>query len=69
MTYHYNDGVADVTATDTYTVESGLSLMTPYREFYDIVGWYDNPELTGEPIESIEPGTTGDIHLYTIGAI
>lgn len=26
---------------------------TPTREHYSFAGWYDNPELTGEPIESI----------------
>ena len=27
-------------------------------------GWYDNPEFTGEPIVTIEKGTTGDIELF-----
>lgn len=31
---------------------------------YKFIGWFDNPDFTGNPITSIAKGTTGDISLY-----
>ena len=33
-------------------------MLTPYRPYYVFEGWYDNPELTGNPVKVIESDCT-----------
>lgn len=48
-----------------YNSANGLSrIPTPERAGYRFLGWYDNPQFTGNKIESIQKGTTGNLSLY-----
>ena len=51
------------TSPVSYTIldEISLPVATGNAKF---LGWYDNPECTGEAITSISKGTTGNIVLY-----
>ena len=67
ITYHlnggtYNEGESNPT---TYTIDTEtFTLVGPVYENERFMGWYDNPEYTGERIYSIPKGTTGDKDLY-----
>ena len=54
------------TLPDFYDPENGtnISEYIPTRENYSFVGWYDNPELSGEPVEVIGKGSTAPITIY-----
>ena len=39
-------------------------LPTPTKEGFEFVGWYNNPEFTGEAITKIVTGTAGNLKLY-----
>lgn len=54
------------TAVDSinYTVESQMVLPTTERTGYKFIGWYDNEQLTGDPISYILPGELGDKEFY-----
>ena len=47
-----------------YNIEEDIYLPTPIIEGYDFLGWYDNAEFTGNPIEMIETGSYGDKVFY-----
>lgn len=47
-----------------YNVEEYFYLPTPEITGYDFMGWYNNPDFTGDPIEMISAGTTGDKVFY-----
>ena len=79
ITYHPNGGKIERTSSYTCmedeaivgdTVEcylagigQGIKLKI-LRDSSIFVGWYDNEELTGNPVDSITPDETGDKHLY-----
>lgn len=49
----------------SYTVESGeLDLPVPVKEGYIFDGWYTSANFSGEKVETLEAGITGDITLY-----
>lgn len=61
ITYHlYNE------QTEVQNFYSGFGnvLNTPYRYGYDFLGWYDNAECIGSPIEKIAIGEQVNINLY-----
>lgn len=63
LNYFPNGGTA--LAKRTFTIESpDYTLLTPTRTGYTFAGWYDNSDLTGDPIESIAAGTIGNINVY-----
>ena len=41
-----------------------IQLLEPYREDATFLGWYDNPEFTGEPITEIPANTKEDKNVY-----
>ncbi len=47
-----------------YITGEGLILLTPHKENYQFVGWYDNPEFKGEKITEILYNDFGDKGLY-----
>ena len=50
---------------DWYTIEKAITFRAPApREGYTFGGWYDNAEFTGEPVEGIAAGSTGDKTFY-----
>lgn len=40
-----------------------IALVAPTKEYAEFLGWYDNSEFNGEPIESVS-GLTADLKLY-----
>lgn len=70
ITYKLNEGTwaDDFNYEKSYTIESAADLKLPssdkiIREEFVFDGWYDNPEYTGSPIDSLD-GRTGDLTLY-----
>ena len=49
-------------ATLPYKVDATYTLPTPVKDGYIFVGWYDNPEGTGNPIVSIPAGWQGTLY-------
>lgn len=64
ITYDTRGGNLNNTAKTMYVEGDTYSLETPYRESDIFVGWYTNPDFTGEKIEDITPNTKGDLTLY-----
>ena len=64
ITLVLNGGTCDEFPT-SYTVESGsISLPSPTRNGYTFRGWYDNSDFSGDAIESIETGSSGNKVFY-----
>lgn len=61
----YNGEVLIDELSTTYTVEDSVVLPTELDvEGYKFGGWYDNSEFEGDPITTIEKGTTGILSFY-----
>ena len=60
ITYSLGGGTNSDKNPTTYTVEDGFTLTAPTREGYTFQGWVDE---TGEKVEAINRGTTGDLVL------
>ena len=41
-----------------------VTIYEPTREGYEFDGWYDNPEMTGEKITTLNTSEPTDIVLY-----
>ncbi|MCX4312937.1 MAG: InlB B-repeat-containing protein [Clostridia bacterium] len=55
----------EVVPVDKYTVVDEIDLPENVeRKGYDFIGWCDNAELSGDTINVIGPGRTGNITLY-----
>ena len=50
--------------TGCYISGEGKSLRWPSRDSSIFLGWYDNEELTGNPVDSVGPDETGDKDFY-----
>ena len=61
VTCHYAlSETADTTAYADYDVTNAAqALPIPEREYYSFLGWYDNADFTGEPVDTIPQGATG----------
>lgn len=64
ITYNENGGELNSSNPTSYFEGNSLSLPTPTRDNYTFLGWYTNPEFTGEPLDSITQDTKGDLALY-----
>lgn len=65
ITYNLNGGKLQKNDIKEFNIETKtFNLPTPQKDGYEFVGWYDNPELTGENISKIEKGTTGNKTYY-----
>ncbi len=66
ITYHLNGGtLPSGTSNPTYTVESGaIPLATPTKPAYYFIGWFDNPELSGDAITEVPAQSTGTKDFY-----
>lgn len=51
------DGFWNLIETEYKDVDTN-TLLTPYRPYYVFEGWYNNPELTGNPVKVIESDCT-----------
>ena len=63
LTLNLNGGTLE-NAPTSYKVGYGLVLPTPTKTDYDFLGWFDNAECTGAPIESISNTANQDVVLY-----
>lgn len=64
ITYNTLGGEISSSAQTSYLEGDSFSLQTPYRNEDMFLGWYDNPEYTGESIDSVTETTKGDLTLY-----
>lgn len=62
--YALNGGDESESLVTKYNVKDTTVLNAPTRENSVFVGWYDNPEFTGNAISKIVPGTVGTKKLY-----
>ena len=61
----YNGEVLIDELSTSYTIEDSVVLPTEFEvEGYKFGGWYDNSEFAGDPITTIEKGTTGILSFY-----
>ena len=65
IVYYLNGGTNNSDNKTYYTIETEtFNLLSPSRENYDFVGWYDNANFTGNPITQIVQGSTGFRSFY-----
>lgn len=57
ITYHLNKGSG--AETGTYDIETAVTLPIPVKSGAEFLGWYDNQNLTGNPVSEIPAGSTG----------
>ena len=63
---YYNENEEYTELADLYTVEEVVDLpVLPDAAGYVFAGWYDNPELNGNAIQSIAKGTLGNKEYYS----
>ncbi len=60
----YDDELELENIEATYNIETGLLLPTPEKEGYKFIGWYDNDQLSGSIITTIEKDEIGDKTYY-----
>lgn len=63
ITYILNDGT-DQTNPDTYTVEDQITLQPLTKTGYTFNGWFDNDAFSGNPITTIQKGSTENYTFY-----
>jgi uncharacterized repeat protein (TIGR02543 family) len=64
VTYDLDGGINNLLNSTNYTSGLETMLADPSKEYYDFLGWYDNPSFNGNPITYISADTVGDITLY-----
>ena len=64
ISYVLNDGVNDAMNPSNYTIESNLSILPATKTGFIFDGWFSDPSFTSPVIQSINPGTFGDLVLY-----
>lgn len=64
ITYNSRGGSVSNDAKVSYIEGDSYTFETPYHPTEEFLGWYTNPEFTGEPIQSINEDTKGDLVLY-----
>ncbi len=68
ITYHLNDGTFPSTYTldsyMTYTIEDEFTLPVPVRTGYEFAGWFTDSTFSGNQLNFISRGTTGNIIVY-----
>ena len=65
ITYNLNGGELPTGAKTKYAeAMDTFNLPTPSKENSEFIGWYDNPEFSGNPVMQIVKGTTGNKSFY-----
>lgn len=63
--YNLNDGYNDSNNPDTYKIDTDtITLQAATKKGYSFAGWYSNPSCTGNIIDKINKGSTGNKTLY-----
>ena len=58
-------GTNDDENPKSYTIlTDDFTFKVPIKDGYSFIGWYDNPEFLGTPVEYLFEGSYGDITLY-----
>ena len=65
ITYELNDGTQAQGQPDCYAEGEDITLLEPSKAKSEFVGWYKNPDFSGEPITNLS-GESGDITLYAL---
>lgn len=66
INFTLNGGINPQTVPTSYTVASGIiTLPTPTKSGYRFMGWYNNAQFSGNPILTINSGTTGHKFFYS----
>lgn len=63
LNLHTNDGVLDADY-NKYKKGEETILPIPTKEGYDFVGWFNNPEFSGDSVTAISPDVGGDLTFY-----
>ena len=65
IAYELGGGTNHSSNPSTYNISSSVVLQPASgKDGFIFMGWYDNSSFTGEPIEKIQRGTTGNLTLY-----
>ena len=66
VTYNTDGGTMPNNHMETFTVESNLpyTLPIPVKQGYNFAGWYENADLSGQPITEIPENSLRDYTLY-----
>ena len=64
ISYQTNGGINDAKNPSNYTIKDSFILYPALRTGYRFIGWYDNAGFTGDVVDEIEQGTSGNIVLY-----
>ena len=65
ITYNLNNGVQAADAIEEYNVDTvTFDLPFPTRENYHFKGWYEQENLSGNPVSNIKRGTMGNKVYY-----
>lgn len=65
LVYNTNGGSFATEPAKTYTVGETVTLPTPTKNLCEFAGWYDNKDLVGSPVTSID---TSVVKTYTLFA-
>ncbi|PWJ42193.1 BspA family leucine-rich repeat surface protein [Sediminitomix flava] len=64
ITYELSGGENNPKNPLAYTVHDEIVFSTPSKLGYSFLGWYDNADFEGEPIETVELGSRGNVSLW-----
>ena len=64
ITYNLNNGANSANNPSTYTIEDEFAFSDPTRENFKFIGWYGKNNFSGEKINGIKIGSTGDKTIY-----
>lgn len=65
ITYELNGGSMESENPSSYTIETETNILAePVREGYFFVGWYEQDDFSGTPVDRIPKGSMGNKTLY-----
>lgn len=64
ITYHLDGGTNNINNPTSYTSHKNIDLFSPTKDNHIFIGWFINAEFTGDSINQIITGSSGDIQLH-----